>query len=34
MEGDFSILPFDPLLHGRGVDAPAHGVLRNIEAGG
>jgi hypothetical protein len=32
MEGDFSILPFDPLLHGRGVDAPAHGVLRNIEA--
>jgi|APTNR8051073442_1049403.scaffolds.fasta_scaffold10479_2 hypothetical protein len=31
MEGDFSILPFDPLLHGRGVDAPAQGVLRNIE---
>lgn len=30
MQGDFSTLNFDPHEHGRGVDAPADGVLRNV----
>jgi hypothetical protein len=30
MQGDFSVLNFDPHLHERGVEAPADGVLRNL----
>src|SRR5690348_5671528 len=32
MKGDFSVLNFDPLEHGRGVAAPADGILRNLGA--
>ncbi|WBR99991.1 hypothetical protein OU994_16845 [Pseudoduganella sp. SL102] len=30
MQGDFSVLNFDPHQHERGVDEPADGVLRNL----
>ena len=30
MQGDFSVLNFDPHEHERGVEPPAEGVLRNV----
>src|SRR5262245_61089 len=30
MQGDFSVLNFDPHEHKRGVSVPAHSVLRNV----